>query len=211
LKMSSSDVSGRIVFGNSPEEFEPWEGELHGLAIYSRELSMDEVQRHYRSWADKQRLDAGELEGATAAYLFNEGTGRNIHNAVSGGPDLEIPKIFRIPQKPILKSPAKEFDWTLIYLNDVLRNVAGFVPLGSLLCGYFALTRSREKAILYATLCGGTLSFVIEILQVFVPQRYSGVTDIITNTTGAAIGAILARPELLQKMLRGALPLDGIK
>ncbi len=50
LKMSSNDIAGRIVLGNSPEELEPWEGELHGLAIYSRELSMDEVQKHYRSW-----------------------------------------------------------------------------------------------------------------------------------------------------------------
>ena len=73
------------------------------------------------------------------------------------------------------------------------------MPLGFLLCGY--LTRSRGKAILYATWCGGTLSFVIEVLQVYVPQRYSGVTDIITNTTGAAIGAILAWPELLEKLM----------
>ena len=69
---------------------------------------MDEVQKHYRSWADKQKLDARESEGAAAVYLFSEGAGREIHNAVSGGPDLEIPKIFRIPQKPILKSPVKE-------------------------------------------------------------------------------------------------------
>jgi VanZ family protein len=37
------------------------------------------------------------------------------------------------------------------------------------------------------------MSFVVEVLQAYIPRRVSGMTDIITNTLGAALGAFLAR------------------
>jgi glycopeptide antibiotics resistance protein len=88
------------------------------------------------------------------------------------------------------------------YLSDVLLNIAGFVPVGFLLCAYLALTRPRANAILYSVLAGGVLSFAIEVMQAYIPRRISGVTDIITNTLGAALGAWLARPHLVRAILR---------
>ena len=145
-----------------------------------------------------------DLDDAITYYAFNEGTGREIHNTVVSGPDLEIPKSFAVPHKPILKSVIEEFEASRRYVNDLLRNIAGFVPLGFVFCAYFSLTRSRREAILYATLAGGALSFVVEVLQAYIPQRASGTTDIITNTLGAALGAVLARPNLIQGILRRA-------
>jgi VanZ family protein len=199
---TKSDLSGQIVIGTSAIEYHPWRGEIRGLAVYSKELAPDEVLRNYENWT--ARGDAGEdLKGTIARYTFTERTGDEIHNTVASGTDLEIPRSFFIPYKPMLESPAKEFEANRTYLKDLLLNIAGFVPVGFLVCAYLGVTGSGKHAIVYAILVGGILSFVIEVLQFYIPSRGSGITDIVTNTLGAALGALLARPSLVRILLRG--------
>ena len=81
-------------------------------------------------------------------------------------------------------------------------NIAGFVPLGLILCAYLAWTRNRWKAILISTLACGILSFTIELLQYYIPGRFSGMTDIITNTLGAALGAVLVETSVVRHVLK---------
>jgi glycopeptide antibiotics resistance protein len=76
------------------------------------------------------------------------------------------------------------------------------MPLGFLLCAWLQRKRSLASAIVFATVLGGLLSLTIEILQYWVPPRSSGFTDVITNTTGALLGALLARPFLLALIFR---------
>jgi VanZ family protein len=199
--ISQSELSGQIVMGTSPVEYQPWSGDISGLAIYSKELTPAEVLGHYRNWTDERGLGPPDLDGAIAHYTFTEGVGRDIHNAVVSGPDLEMPKWFAVPRKALLQSPVKEFEANWDYVNDIVRNIAGFVPLGFILCAYWGLTRTRWQAILYTILAGGVLSFLIEVLQFYIPQRNSGMTDIITNTLGAALGAVLARPNMVRMIL----------
>src|ERR1700730_11535828 len=47
----------------------------------------------------------------------------------------------------MLKSPVEEFnpDWT--YVKDVMVNIAGFVPLGVVLCAYVVWTKTPKTAI----------------------------------------------------------------
>jgi VanZ family protein len=199
--ISKSNLSGQIVMGTSAVDYEPWPGEIRGLAIYSKELTREEVFRHYENWAagGGEPLDA---EAMIARYAFTEGTGHEIHNAVASGPDLEIPRSFRVPYNTLLKSPGKEFRANWSYLNDLLLNIAGFVPVGFLICAYLGVTQSRRNAILYAILAGGLLSFVIEVLQAYIPGRTSGMTDIITNTLGTVLGAVLVQSNLVRIILR---------
>jgi VanZ family protein len=199
--ISKSDLSGQIVMGTSAVDYEPWSGEVRGLAIYSRELTSVDVLAHYENWSARNRKPL-DLEEAIASYEFSEGTGNEIHSAVASGPSLEIPRNFQVPYKAMLASPDKEFAANRRYMVDLLLNIAGFVPVGFLVCAYLELTRSRERAILYAILAGGILSFVIEVLQAYIPRRGSGMTDIITNTIGTALGAVLARPNLVRIILR---------
>jgi hypothetical protein len=201
FRILQGDLAGEIVLGTSAMDFEPWSGEIRGLAIYSKELTPAEVLRDYRNWTDGRTVDPQDLEGATAVYGFAEGAGREIHSAVVSGPDLEIPQRFVVPHKAFLASPLEEFEATRDYMKGVLANIAGFVPLGFILCAYWTCTRGRRQAILFTFIAGGMLSFVIEVLQAYIPQRGSGVTDIITNTLGAAVGAVLARPSVVGTIL----------
>jgi hypothetical protein len=199
--MARNDLSGQIVMGASPVENQPWPGKISGLAVFGKELTASEVARHYASWIDPRPDEAANLDGAIARYAFDERSGNEIHNAVASGPNLEIPPYFQIPHKPMLRAAWREFEASRFYIVDLLMNVAGFVPLGFIFGAYFLLGRSRRQAILYATLVGGVLSFAVEVLQAYIPQRVSGTTDIITNTLGTFLGALLARPNMVRAIV----------
>jgi VanZ family protein len=193
-------MSGQIVVGTSPSIYEPWAGELRGLAIYSKELTVGDVLQHYREWRDPSGPHDGD--GIIARYGFAEAAGREIRDDVPSGPNLEIPAIFSVPHKAFLRSATKEFKANWTYARDVLVNVAGFVPLGLIACAYFSWTRSHWKAILITAIACGTLSFVIEVLQYYIPRRFSGTTDIITNTLGAAVGAAIMQASAVRHILK---------
>jgi VanZ family protein len=72
----------------------------------------------------------------------------------------------------------------------VPRNIIGFVPLGFAACGFFSFGGTKHRAILLTILLGATTSLGIEVLQAFIPYRESGLTDVITNTLGTAVGAL---------------------
>jgi hypothetical protein len=200
FKISRSELSGDIVLGTSPITYEPWAGELRGLAIYSKELTILEALRHYRQWTDPS--GPPDLDAAIARFPFAEAAGREVRDEVRSGPYLEIPATFSVPHKDLLRSPAKEFKANWKYVKDVLMNIAGFVPLGLILCAYLVWTRSPWRAILTSTIACGILSFVIELLQYYIPGRFSGITDIVTNTLGAALGAMFVETRAVRHALK---------
>lgn len=200
FRISRSELSGQIVLGTSPVSYQQWPGEMRGLAIYSKELTPADAMLHYKEWTDPNG-GRPDLDGAIARYTFSEAGGNKVHNQVASEPDLKIPAAFSVPYKSLLESPAKEFRASWKYARDLLTNIVGFVPLGLIVCAYFAWTRSRWKAILIATVACGTFSFVIEILQYYIPRRGSGITDIITNTLGAALGAVLIQTSPVRQVL----------
>lgn len=199
------ELAGQIVMGTAAADYQPWAGEVRGLAIYSNELSPDEVFQHFRAWNDSRGADLREMSDAVAFYSFTERKGRKIHSAVAGAPDFEVPKNFALPHKAMLTSPMKEFHPSQGYFEDLLQNIAGFVPLGFVFYSYLVSTRSPGKAMLYTILGAGTLSFTIEVLQYYIPRRDSGTTDIITNSLGAATGALLARTSAARRFLERRL------
>ena len=198
---SRRDISGQITMGTSAVDYQPWQGQVRGLAIYSRELTPVEVFKHYKDWTTGSGIDRSDLDGAITLYSFTEHAGLSIHSTIVSAPDLEIPRNFAVPHKARLASPIAEFQVSWEYVKDILLNIAGFIPLGFVVCAYLGLTRSPRRSILYTILGAATLSFVIEFLQAYIPQRTSGMTNILTNALGAALGAALARSGMGRKML----------
>jgi hypothetical protein len=188
--LSSKDLTGQLVVGNHPWAGNGWEGQLSGLAIYNRELTPAEVLRHYVSWTTN-RQDKMKNEDPVALYLCNEGKGNVLHNQMYSGNDLHISQRYSVRHAPFLELPWDEIEPTWGYCKNVLINIGGFAPFGFFFCAYFSSVRRLEHAVLATVVLGGVLSFVIEVLQAFLPTRDSGMTDIITNTLGTAIGAIL--------------------
>jgi glycopeptide antibiotics resistance protein len=83
--------------------------------------------------------------------------------------------------------------------TDFVTNIFLFIPLGFL----FKLCRRQIKDIfcLNEFLFGILLSAAIELAQMFIPGRYPGLFDVITNGLGAWLGASLF--VLLKEQLRG--------
>jgi glycopeptide antibiotics resistance protein len=81
---------------------------------------------------------------------------------------------------------------TKVIVRDALLNVAAFVPLGWLLMrGIRDLAASTAVRLLIVVAFCAALSLTMETLQFFVPSRYSSLIDVLANTTGAVVGAVV--------------------
>jgi VanZ family protein len=134
-----------------------------------------------------------ESDSTLALYPFDEHSGETIHNKVRFGSNLYIPGRYLVIDQAFLESPRKESGRKGTQLNDVLINIAGFVPLGFLLCAYFTSVRQVKHGVWAVIALGAIVSFTIEVLQAYLPTRDSGLTDVMTNTLGTAVGAGLYR------------------
>jgi VanZ family protein len=201
LKLSSQELTGRLIVGNSPVTTDDWSGRLKGFAVYDRELTADEVSQHFANWTNSAQPDLAKSAGAVALYLFNEGKGNVVHNQMDAATDLLIPERFFVLHEQFLERPWDEYrrDWN--YWKNVGINVAGFIPLGFFFCAYFSLLRRAEHPAAVTILLGFAVSLTIEVLQAFLPTRDSGMTDLITNTFGTAIGVIAFRQKFVQALL----------
>jgi VanZ family protein len=195
-----ADLSGQLVLGSATVQPDSWSGEIHGLAIDPRELNPQEVLESNRRWTVGEPPDAS----AIASYTFTERAGNIVHAQGIAPQDLYIPKIYRVPHHSFLTPPWREFDPSWDYVWDVLRNIVGFMPLGFLLCALLYRAPRFPRAVLLSTLLGGTLSLCIEILQAYIPQRGSGMTDVITNTLGTLLGALLLTFSIRSKLTSAA-------
>jgi VanZ family protein len=207
--LTGRDLTGQLVVGTPPMANDGWQGQVRGLAIYNRELAAADVLQHYDAWTTNQTAEI-KNQGPVALYLFNEGMGSVVHDQMNSGTELHIPEHYFVLQAPFLETPWDEFQPGWSYCINVLINIGGFVPLGFFFCAYFASVRRLDRAVLVTIVLGGVVSLTIEVLQAFLPTRDSGMTDIITNTLGTGIGAVLYSSESVQALL--ARPgLEGLR
>lgn len=201
FKIDAKVFSGQLVVGTSPTAYDSWRGKLLGLALFGRELTAAQISGHYQSWT-RGLPEAYESDQPAALYTFAERSGSVVHNQIASGPDLAIPASFRVPYKPFLKPFWSEFYLNRGYFRDVFINIAGFVPLGFFFCRLLSSSEASRKALVATIILGAIFSLTIEVLQGFMPMRDSGTTDIITNTLGTTIGAMLYRGGTLEVLLR---------
>lgn len=95
--------------------------------------------------------------------------------------------------------------WSLLGLP---LNVALFIPLGLALRGTLTKCRSEIGMTLLAVLLGAALSACVETLQAQLPSRVTSTPDLITNTVGALLGALLF-PRYQQRIVAGLQALRG--
>lgn len=86
--------------------------------------------------------------------------------------------------------------------NELVVNALMFVPLGLLLPLIV-----RQRATLWVAICGFTISTLIEIYQYAAASgRAADSTDILLNTTGAVLAAIIAHRTYARSTAREEIP-----
>jgi VanZ family protein len=194
--LSSRDLTGQMVVGNSPSTSYSWSGQLKGLAIYDRELSPAQVSRGFEDWArgsylSTVQIDTTKIEGVVARYVFDEGKGRVVRNQLDPATNLLIPERFFVLNEQFLERPWDEYRPGWRYWKNVLVNIVGLVPLGFFFHAYFSAIPKIRRASWLTIALGFAVSLTIEVLQSFLPTRDSGMTDLFTNTFGTALGVVL--------------------
>jgi glycopeptide antibiotics resistance protein len=93
-----------------------------------------------------------------------------------------------------LTEPAAGYGISSHILISIIGNVAVFVPLGLAVARSLALGRGVTSfaALAAGTAFGALVSVCIELLQMLSPSRFPDWRDLVLNTLGALVGAVLA-------------------
>ena len=169
-----------FTLGASPEGRHPWHGSLRRLALWKRALSPEEAR------LSSARAAASSLIGL---YRF-DGSGFSVKNSVSGELQISLPEVFQ-PAKRVFLGPVFEDGGRFRFDGvDGAVNFAGFFPLGLLAYLLGPAARSRGAKMIFAVSVCFVLSLAIETAQVFMPERFSQLSDLLLNTSGASAGAL---------------------
>jgi glycopeptide antibiotics resistance protein len=77
-------------------------------------------------------------------------------------------------------------------LGDIGLNIAMFIPFGALAALLSGTDGKATRRIARVGALGFCLSLLIETTQYFIPARFPSTTDLLMNTLGACLGALLA-------------------
>ena len=182
LSIASETVVGPLVVGNSGSIGDPWNGDLLGLVVYDAERTAAQVL------TDAQASLAGkpEFRDAAAGFDLSDRSGESAHNDVKRGSPLLVPATLVLLRRTVL---AWDFRPDAAGFEDVMLNIAGFLPFGYL--GAAVLSHSDlRRGIASVIILGFLLSLGIELVQSYMPLRSSSSTDLLMNTTGTTLGAI---------------------
>jgi hypothetical protein len=184
----------RLIIGNSPTGQGYWSGDILGIAVYNRALMPDEIVGNYLSWMQNDPYAIKKEKHLIGLYLFYEREGKTIHNIANSDDTLTIPDIFKPERRVVLSLPwREEFQWNLSFIQDVTLNILGFIPFGFFICGLLLKETNRQRITVYIviTIIGMGFSLAIELTQAYLPTRDSSLTDLVTNTVGTIVGAVL--------------------
>ncbi len=195
LKIPNRRATVTLVVGNSVYARHSWNGDIFGLAIYTRALTPAAVAKHFDQWKKSRDFSMTVPSDPAMLYLLDDVPGQKAFNRMGDTRYLIIPANVQILRKEILSLPWEETRWDSSFWKDVAVNFLGFIPLGfflSALRADFGGAASRRNLLLCVGLCFA-FSLVIELAQAWIPSRSSQMLDLAINTLGGASGVLLQR------------------
>lgn len=191
IDYSSWDPSYPLVLGSQANGENGWRGVFYRLAVVGRVVRPDEMQN--------------SLTNTTAALLcsFDEQSGMMTHDrSATNQTPITWPARFIPCARTILQSPR---DYWPKYgrpsPSDIVTNIFIYLPIGYLLASWFRRRTRLWSGIAAPIFIGFGLSLSIEIIQAYLPTRYSSTVDVITNTIGTIIGVFVLKNGWIEMMI----------
>ena len=183
----------RLILGNSAYGKHSWNGEIYGLAFYDYPLNAHETVFHSKRWYKDQNFLFTKKNKPAVLYLFDEKKGIMAFDQGERKLHLEIPNRMHSLEKIILSPTWTGSRINRNYFMDVFINIIGFIPLGFVLSAMLIEINvaSKKAIVLMAVASCFILSLTIEIIQAWIPTRSSSMLDLMSNTGGALMGAVI--------------------
>jgi VanZ family protein len=193
--LPSGGLNGRVILGDAAEGKHPWRGQLFGLAIFHRALAAAEVARDFSLWTNHQAANLAGVRDLSALYLFDERHGTWAGDRSPNRHRMLIPAHYQVLRKQVLTPPWEDFQFDFSELRDDVVNVSGFLPYGFCVFLFRRMNfkESSRNSFWITVVVGGGVSLLIELIQVWLPDRYSSSTDWLFNVLGTGLGALIAR------------------
>jgi len=191
---SFDGFSGRLLLGNTPRGSRGWMGEIQGLAVYDRILSSKDVARHFAISRKEGMRSLLRESGLRALYPFDEGSGNIAVDLVNDPVVIHIPAKYAPFQETFFQYPGDNMRILSGWIKDSLLNIFFFVPLGSLLIVIFFLKGIKTSDAVSGAviiMASGLLSLSIEITQLYMPDRFASIMDVLCNMLGAGLGVMI--------------------
>jgi VanZ family protein len=173
-----------LVFGSEGNGYNGWSGIYHTAAFFNEVIPAI-------SFRDPELLL--RVHPPALLFRFDSVKGANLRSTGTDSTTrLIIPERYAPFRRTVLVEGPLPFWKHRIYFRDVIANALFFLPFGYLF-GAVAIHRAWKPFLLalLATAGGLLLSLGIELLQVYLPGRFSSVSDVVSNTTGALAGILL--------------------
>jgi hypothetical protein len=194
LKLPKGDKP-RFLFGNSVYGRHSWMGDVYGFAFYGKILNTQDIMIHFNKWSKDQNFLFAKKDKPYILYLFDEKSEVRAFDHGGGNNDLKVSSRMHILEKQILSPPWIGFELNKSSIQDILLNLVGFIPLGFILAATLSQNNVvfKQHAVLMTVVFCFIVSLTIEVLQAWMPSRSSQMMDLMLNTVGALIGAMVCR------------------
>lgn len=183
----------QLILANSVYGKHSWEGEISGLAWYSKALTEEMVQRDYEKWLHKRVFAPDSMDDLLLLYTFDHSPGNLVADRTGNNQRLQLPVRQIVLKKTFLSSPWHNFSLSRSFCVDAFLNFSGFIPLGAVICYWLrqsSLLPGKYVTWVTVAFCF-FLSLSMEILQAWLPNRFSSLSDLVLNTLGGWSGGVL--------------------
>lgn len=186
-----------LVVGSEANGYHPWHGVMYSLDVFDTVVSSVPV-------IDQRQ--GPKKNPPVLSFLFKNPEGGLIRSiGTDSSTVLHIPMNFTPYQRTYFLEGTTAVWKRRWYLRDVFGNIMMFVPIGFLLVMLFTTrNHDRKRNALLVCVMAFLFSMSIEFLQVFLPGRFSSISDILCNTIGACAGAAVFQ-SILKRMKGDAI------
>lgn len=190
-----------INIGNDVRLKQPWKGVLYSASLM-KEAVLEQTLLE-RTVLEGHKLNGGKLSEAGGQHLDGLNKPRQLVDFAS--PAFATPDTLDLAAPQLFTEASNTAQWRFAYWRDVILNLLGFIPLGIILtllvtryadlglirAAHIGTAQSIVIIALVSLISGFSLSFFIEYQQAWLMHRHSSWLDLVLNSAGSVVGAVI--------------------